>query len=261
MRMTVKQIWMSPDTGKKSRFARRTLGAIAGIAALMLLLVCGGTALMFALHLPRAPFLLALCLGVTLLAIWLAVLAGRRSVQDAALFFLTEDGRLFTLDARSLTQVGHTPLSYALGAIQVQTFLRLFAENPYLPASADEILHVTRIRDNRSHYAIVCQVRRPNGHTVRKTQLLIKGLEEEQMLLRQLECRMGWEGTLESPENRKPLCILLSVLTCAACTALCVLSHPAVAQLPRQLYFPCLVVAFAALCTAVYFAVRQHRGE
>lgn len=259
--MTVKQIWMSPDTGKKSRFARRTLGAIAGIAALMLLLVCGGTALMFALHLPRAPFLLALCLGVTLLAIWLAVLAGRRSVQDAALFFLTEDGRLFTLDARRLTQVGHTPLSYALGTIQVQTFLRLFAENPYLPASADEILHVTRIRDNRSHYAIVCQVRRPNGHTVRKTQLLIKGLEEEQMLLRQLECRMGWEGTLESPENRKPLCILLSVLTCAACTALCVLSHPAVAQLPRQLYFPCLGAAFAALCTAVYFAVRQHRGE
>ena len=227
----------------------------------MVLLVCGGTVLMFALHLPRAPFLLALCLGVTLLAIWLAVLAGRRSVQDAALFFLTEGGRLFTLDARSLTQVGHTPLSYALGTIQVQTFLRLFAENPYLPASADEILHVTRIRDNRSHYAIVCQVRRPNGHTVRKTQLLIKGLEEEQMLLRQLECRMGWEGTLESPENRKPLCILLSVLTCAACTALCVLSHPAVAQLPRQLYFPCLVVAFAALCTAVYFAVRQHRGE
>ena len=261
MRMTVKQIWMSPDTGKKSRFARRTLGAIAGIAALMLLLVCGGTALMFALHLPRAPFLLALCLGVTLLAIWLAVFAGRRAVHDAALFFLTEDGRLFTLDARSLTQIGGTALSYALGTIQVQAFLRLFAENPFLPASADEILHVTRIRDNRSHYAIVCQVRRPNGHTVRKTLLLIKGLEEEQMLLRQLECRMGWEGTLESPENRKPLCILLSVLICAVCTALCVLSHPAVAQLPRQLYFPCLGVAFAALCTAICCAVRQHRGE
>ena len=259
--MTVKQIWMSLETGKKSRFAWHTLGASAGIAALMVLLVCGGTALMFALHLPRTPFLLALCLGVTLLAVWLAVLAGRRAVQDAALFFLTEDGRLFTLDARSLTQIGGTPLSYALGTVQVQAFLRLFAENPYLPASADEILHVMRIKENRSHYAIVCQVRRPNGHMVRKTQLLIKGLEEEQVLLRLLECRMGWEGTLESPENRKPLCILLSVLICAVCTALCVLSHPAVAQLPRQLYFPCLEGAFAALCAAICCAVRQRRGE
>ena len=160
--MTVKQIWMSLETGKKSRFAWHTLGASAGIAALMVLFVCGGTALMFALHLPRTPFLLALCLGVTLLAVWLAVLAGRRAVQDAALFFLTEDGRLFTLDARSLTQIGGTALSYALGTIQVQAFLRLFAENPYLPASADEILHVMRIKENRSHYAIVCQVRRPN---------------------------------------------------------------------------------------------------
>ena len=259
--MTVKQIWMSLETGKKSRFAWHTLGASAGIAALMVLLVCGGTALMFALHLPRTPFLLALCLGVTLLAVWLAVLAGRRAVQDAALFFLTEDGRLFTLDARSLTQIGGTALSYALGTIQVQAFLRLFAENPYLPASADEILHVMRIKENRSHYAIVCQVRRPNGHMVRKTQLLIKGLEEEQVLLRLLECRMGWNGTLEAAENRKPLCILLSVLICAVCTALCVLSHPAVAQLPRQLYFPCLGGAFAALCAAICCAVRQRRGE
>ena len=127
---------------------------------------------------------------------------------------------MFTLDARSLTQIGGTPLSYALGTVQVQAFLRLFAENPYLPASADEILHVMRIKENRSHYAIVCQVRRPNGHMVRKTQLLIKGLEEEQVLLRLLECRMGWNGTLEAAENRKPLCILLSVLICAACTAL-----------------------------------------
>ena len=55
--------------------------------------------------------------------------------------------------------------------------------------------------------------------------------------------------------------ILISALVCVSFGALCVLSHPAVAQLPQGLYFPCLGAAFAALCVLVYLVVRQRRGE
>ena len=48
--------------------------------------------------------------------------------------------------------------------------------------------------------------------------------------------------------------------SCIFCI-LCVLSHPAGAQLPHSLYFPCLGAAFAALCSAVWFGNRQGRGE
>ena len=40
--MELKKIWMSPDTGRGSRFARRTVGGVLGIALLMLLLIGGG---------------------------------------------------------------------------------------------------------------------------------------------------------------------------------------------------------------------------
>lgn len=81
------------------------------------------------------------------------------------------------------------------------------------------------------------------------------------MLLRQLERREGWAGAPEVKENRKPFYILLSALACCGFGVLCVLSHPAVARLPQSIYFPCLGAAFAALCCAVWFGIRQHQGE
>ena len=39
MRGAITHIWMSPDTRKKSRYGLRTLGGIAGIAALAILCV------------------------------------------------------------------------------------------------------------------------------------------------------------------------------------------------------------------------------
>lgn len=91
--MKIKRIWMSAQSARKSRYGLYMAGGVAGITALVLL-VAGGMALVLRLGLPRETALLALCLGVTALAVWLAVALGRRGVRDAFVFFLTEGDRL-----------------------------------------------------------------------------------------------------------------------------------------------------------------------
>ena len=254
-------IWMSPDTSQKSRYGLRTLGGVVGIVALALLLICGGTVLSLRMGWPMESVSLVLCLGVAVLSVFLAARLGRRAVRDATVFFLMKGDRLFAMDARRLVYHGRDVLSYAAAMIEVQGFLRKIAEEPYLPAGADEILKVERIRENRSHYALSCQVRHPDRRVVRRTYFLVKGMEGQELLLRQLERRERWENIWERKEDRRPLYILVSSLACGGFGTLCILSHPAVAQLPQSIYFPCLGAALAALSCTVWLVIRLRRGE
>lgn len=194
--MELKKIWMSPDTGRGSRFARRTVGGVLGIALLMLLLIGGGIWLSFRFGLPRELFAAVLCFGVTALAAALAVLLGRRSLQDATVFFLTADDRLYALDARGAVRFGHGAVGFAAGAAEVQELLRGIADRRSLPSSADELLKVERLRENRSHYVIKCRVRRRGGRVFTRAYFLVKGYEDEDELLRQLELRRRWDAEL-----------------------------------------------------------------
>ena len=54
---------------------------------------------------------------------------------------------------------------------------------------------------------------------------------------------------------------LLGGLALAACVTMCVLSHPAVAVMSGELYFPCMGASLAAFCVFLYFIIRQRRGE
>lgn len=260
-RMELKKIWMSPDTGRGSRFARRTVDGVLGIALLMLLLIGGGVWLSFRFGLPRELFAAGLCFGVTALAAALAVLLGRRSMQDATVFFLTADDRLYALDARGAVRFGRGAVGFAAGAAEVQELLRGISDGRSLPSSADELLKVERLRENRSHYVIKCRVRRRGGRVFTRAYFLVKGYEDEDELLRQLELRRRWDAELEFAESRTPLRLLICVLVFAGFAALCVFSHPAVARLPEGIYFPCLAAAFAALFGAVYFGILLRRGE
>ena len=209
MQGEITHIWMSRDTGNKSRYGLRTLGGIAGIVILALLLACGGSVLGIVMGWPAEVYALALCLAVTLLAVCLAVGVGRRSVRDATVFFLMEGDRLFVMDARRLVYQGRDILSHAAAMAEVQQFLRNMARAPYLPAGADEILKVERIREQRTHYALVCQVRHPNRRVIRRTYFLVKGMEDQDLLLFQLERREGWDNGMEPVENRRPFYILI----------------------------------------------------
>ena len=259
--MTLKQVWMPPGVQKGRRYGLRLLSGILGITVLALLLVVCGVALSFSLGWPREITAAVLCLGVTALALWLAVALGRRSARDAAVYFLTEDDRLYALDARRLSRYGRSVLGYAKGAMETQAFLRRLAEQPFLPADVDEILRVERLRETRGYYAVRCQVRRPNHRVFLRTVILVKGLEKEDMLLQQLERRQSWENAIEPAQNRKPVYIFLSALALMGLAALCVLSHPAVGKLPRGIYFPCLGAAALAGCVLLWLAIRQRRGE
>lgn len=81
------------------------------------------------------------------------------------------------------------------------------------------------------------------------------------MLLREFERRKTWENTLEPAENRNILYILLSGLAFAVCVTICVMSHPAVARMPGEIYFPCMGASLIAFWFLLYFIIRQHRGE
>ncbi len=260
--MEPKKIWLSAGSGPKNRYALRLLGSVAGIAVLAVVLVGGGTVLCYRLGWPREVFLLALCLGVTALAVGLALAAGRRAARDATVFFLTGDDRLYAVDARRLSYHGDgDPVRFARGTLQTQAFLRRLAAQPGIPQGADEILRVENLKQNAASCAVVCEARHPNGRTVRRTYFLYKGLPDGDLLLRELERRQTWQSDLEPAADHGALYILLSAVALAALGAVCVLSHPAVARLPQALYFPCLGAAFAALWALVYFVVRRRRGE
>ena len=154
--MELKKVWMSPDTKKKSKYGYRAVGGILGIVLLMVLLLCGGTLLSLSLGINKKAFSLILLTAVSALGIGLAVLLGRRSIRDATIFFMTENDRLWVMDARGLSNHGNGFLGFAVGTMETQAFLRRQGRQPFIPNRADEILKVLNIKENRSHYAVRC---------------------------------------------------------------------------------------------------------
>lgn len=260
--MEIKQVWMSQDTRKKSRYGLRTLGGVLGIAALVMLAAGGGTVLALSKGWFGKEVSLLLCLGAAALGIVLAAGLGRRAVRDTTVFFLAEGDRLFALDARRLVDQGRDLLSHAAAVWQTQQVLRRLVQNPRLPAGGEEIVQVHQIQEKGDHYVLHCRVYTARRRVLRRTYFLFRGMADQDALLSQLERRRKWTlHALEPAENRNPFRILLSALACCALSALCLLSHPEVGRLPQGIYFPCLGAAFAAGCCLVWFAVRQHRGE
>lgn len=259
--MKIEQIWMSQDTEKKNRYGLQMLGGIVGIVVLALVLILVGTVVGFQLGLPMKLVSVILCLGVTAFMVIFAMKLGRKSVKDVTVFFLMEGDRLFVLDSRKLVDFGTEALSHAAAMVKIQKFLDRMARDPYLPVGADEIVKVERMKVNSTHYALVCRIRHPSGRVARRTYFLVNGLENQEQLLLQLQRRLQWASSPEMTENRNPLWIFLSALICFCFVSLCVMSHPAVGQFPQSIYFPCLGGAFVALCCAIWFGIRQHRGE
>lgn len=258
--MKVKKIWMCGSGGARNRYALGTLGSILGIVMLMVCLIFGATAAGLALHWPMQWVSVLTCAGVTALGVWLGLAVGRRSLGQATVFLLTGDDRLFFLNAADGNR-GRDPLDYAAGTLDTQALLRRLAAAPYVPVGAKEILQVESIRETARTYALRCRMRVGSGPVFCRTCLLVKGLEEEDQLLHQLERRLDWRTDLEPQENRTPFYLVLSGGVLAVLILVCVFSHPGVAVLPAGLYFPCLGGAFAALFFLVYFLVRQRRGE
>ena len=124
---------------------------------------------------------------------------GRRSVQEATVFFLTQDDKLYVLDARQFPYQDYRAAGYVANAAKTQQFLQNLAEKPFLPAAASEIRKVESMRENRTHYALRCQVCRPHRPVMCHTYLLVKGYEDETALRHEL--MRGKVG--KRPSNQK----------------------------------------------------------
>mgnify|MGYP000057879589 CR=1 FL=1 len=194
-----------------------------------------------------------LVLFATALSIALAVRMGYRGMQDATIFFLTENDRLWVMDARGLSSHGDgiSGIRYQLHG-NPGVFTQDRGNSLFSQKGADEILKVLSIKENRSHYAFRCQACHSDRHVVRRTYFLVKGIQDEQMLLQELERRKTWENVLEPAENRNPLYILLSGAAFIFCVILCILSHPSVARMSGEIYFPCMG---ASMVTFVFLAL------
>ena len=259
--MSLQKIWMSPDTARKSRYNLRAIGGIAAIVAGVMLLVCGGVWLSFALDLPRKAFSLFLVCGAAALAAALALKLGWRLAGDATVFFLTDDDRLYVADARARSNWGHGLPGFVSGTLETQACLRALADSPHVPSGAAEIQRVEAVKETGSHYVIRCRARQANGRPVPRTYFLVKGYADEEALLRQLERRQTRRCSPEFADSRTALCTSISAMALIACAVLCVLSHPAVGRLPQAIYFPCLWASFAAACALACFVIRLRRGD
>lgn len=202
----------------------------------------------------------ALCMGVTGLAVWLALRVGWRSVGQATVFFLAEDDKLYVVDARMLSDHGHGLMGYVAGAAQTQAFLRRLSEKPFLPAEADEIAKVGRIRENRAYYAIRCWVRRPGRRAAKHTYFLVKGYEDEQALLHQLERRKNREITQNHRKSEWVVSVYQHMAADWFWDSLC--AEPSrVWEIAAGDLFSVFGCAFVAFYFFVYFLIRIRRGE
>lgn len=259
--MKLKKVWMSPETKKKSHFFLGTTGVILGIVLLTVLLIFTGSILIEILGLSKKVFSLFLCIGVTILGVYLAIKTGQRSLQNTTVFFLTEEDRLFVLDVRTLVCCGNDFISYQKASGKIQTYLRKLSQKPFLPRDAHEIIKVNFIKENRNSYVLNCQIKYQESFIEEQTFFLIKGYEEEELLLYQLERRKTWENTIEPPARKTLFYIMFSCLGMVLCGGVCALSHPMVEKLPQEIYFPFLALAYIFFSFFIYFIVRYRRGK
>ena len=86
------------------------------------------------------------------------------------------------------------------------------------------------------------------------------GKMAENELLFQLRRRERWNDELLKKRGI-PMGILISFLCMCAFIFLCTQSHEAVSRLPKEMYFPCLGLAYiSAVCLAI-FSIKRKRGE
>ena len=121
--MELKKVWMSLDTEKKSHYGYRTVGGILGIVFLDDSFTFYWNIFIYFSGIATAKlFLWFLVVMAAAFGIVLAAQMGRRGMQDAMIFFLTENDRLWIMDARGLSYHGRGFWGFALGAMETRSF-------------------------------------------------------------------------------------------------------------------------------------------
>ena len=120
---------------------------------------------------------------------------------------------------------------------------------------------VEKLKDRGGSLAAVCLVQNMSSRRFRRTYFLVRGLDREEELIRQLERRRSWRSGPEERDSPYALQITLWTLALFGCAALGILSHPAIGKLPRCLYYPSLPGQMVACFFLLWTLVRRRRGE
>lgn len=214
--------------------------------------------------------MLLMVLGVTALVVALALALGRRSEADTMIYCRDDEGRLFAVDARSYVRQRAGGRNVMGAAVKTQRILanltggvlqKYMAQPQSLTGLTPQILAVENLKPAAGGYALVCTVRMPGGAEARQSYFVSAGMEDADELLHELEKLRSLESRLEPRDTRHTGALVVSAAAALLLGAVCAASHPAVGLLDSALYFPCLGLAFAAVCVVVWFAVKRSRGE
>ncbi|MGI6006649.1 MAG: hypothetical protein ACOX8E_04045 [Ruminococcus sp.] len=259
------KVWGKLETKGSSHYALRMTGRILCIVMLAAALVGGSVFLMFYFEERKEIISAAACVLITALLLCLALRAGRKSRQEASFFVQDDEGRMFFLDAGEYVKGGHGIAGFVKMAADTEKQIdriKDYVNHKWdLSMVASQIISVENIKENSCDYALICRVCLPGGQNVRKTILMAKGYDREEELLLALEQRRYRERAWEVQENRTFFYVIFSGILFLSAVVLCIMSHPAVGILSRNIYFPCLGIAFLLFGVMMFFIVKQRRGE
>lgn len=255
------KVWMAPQAKRKNYYVFCAAAGTAGIVLTGILLAAAAGIWTAAADAYKAEISLFSCILITTAVIFLAVRLGNRLHKTAMMFIKDDRERLYVIDAAQTARYRRGFLSRAR---EIQKTIRRATrqiEENVLPEEAAEIQNVYHIKEGVRRCALVCKICLPSGAEVKRTYIISKGYGEEETLLRLLEKKKVWYKGLEGKVSKNPAGIRFSLAALALLILLCVCSHPYAGILPREMYYPCLGAASAALYVLIYFIIRHRRGE
>lgn len=265
------RIWMSTNTGQSdNKYAVRMVLGILGCIVLTLFICALGTVVSIKMEENKELVSLLIILLGTGLVIWYAMRIGRMSVRDTLIFCKDENDKLFVVNLRDQVRFrkglgGYVAMAAETERLQTQLkndgTLERKLQDGTMGDMACEILSVRNIKAQKDGHSVVCTVKFPTGRTGKATYLVCRGYEQEEELLFHLQRRLHKVITGEVEKNPYPVRIAISLLALIGMVTLCALSHPAVAKLPENIYFPCLGLTYVPVCFLLYYIIKMRRGE
>ena len=196
----VMRIWTSSDTMGKKHYALCMIGGILGIVLLAMILICAGIYVGFHERWQMEEISLVLCLGVTAICVGLAYWLGQQSWRNRLIFCLDDEDRLFMVEAGKYVRVGSGLAAYISLASGTQKEIRELTapggllergmgRTGSLTGQEPQIVSVEQIREREKSYRVVCRLKYPNQGEGKRTYAIMKGYEDENGLIWELERR------------------------------------------------------------------------
>lgn len=193
------KVWMSENTKQNNRYAARMIGSTLACVALVIALTVGVTWLSLYMGWSMRIASLTVCIGVTVLCVWLAMRIGKTANRDALIFCQDDNDNLFVVNAGQYARGGRGLAGFTRKAAETQQVLERFKQDRILERYMSQekslhgletqILSVEKLKTTSDGHVAVCKVRYRNGNYGKQTYIIKTGYEREEELLFALERR------------------------------------------------------------------------